>query len=208
MREYDELFEWHMVARSSDAGMPDVEAFVRGLAPGARVLELGCGHGLPIAQFLTKRGFDLFALDSSSKMVAQFRANCPGVPAQCARLQDSDFFDTSFDAIIAWGVLFHLTPDDRALAIARIAAALNPGGRFLFTAQQDRIDDYSTMNGLRVPYISLGAAEYTRLLREHGLTLLDEHFDAWENYVYIAEKPPPAGDPRALSSERGHSTGR
>jgi cyclopropane fatty-acyl-phospholipid synthase-like methyltransferase len=192
MREYDELFDWYVDARSADAGMPDLEAFVRELAPGARVLDLGCGHGLPIAQFLTRRGFDLFALDSSPKMIAHFRATFADVPVQCARIQDSDFFNTSFDAIIAWGVLFHMVPADQAVALARIAAALNPGGRLLFTAQEAHIDGYSTMNGLRVPYISLGSAEYTRLLHEHGLTLRDAHVDAWDNYVYTAEKPLPA----------------
>ncbi len=40
------------------------------------------------------------------------------------------FFETTFAAVIAWGVLFHLTPRDQELAIAKVARCLVPADAF------------------------------------------------------------------------------
>lgn len=63
-------------------------------------------------------------------MIERFRANFPNTPAQYARIRDSDFFNTCFDALIAWGVLFHLTPADQEEAIAKVSRSLKLGGKF------------------------------------------------------------------------------
>ncbi len=147
MQEYDRICDWYASARRPQIGLPDLAEFERPLAPGSRVLDLGCGTGVPISKFLIGSGFELFAIDSSEKIVARFHGAFPHVPVQCARIQDSDFFRTSFDAIVAWGVLFHLAPSDQEEAIARISRSLNPGGRFLFTSPKDAVTWEDTMDG-------------------------------------------------------------
>jgi 2-polyprenyl-3-methyl-5-hydroxy-6-metoxy-1,4-benzoquinol methylase len=188
MREYDEISDWFADTRRRDPGVPDVTAFARSLPPGARVLDLGCGTGVPITQCLIAEGCEVYAIDSSAKMIERFRAAFPGVPAACERIQDSTFFDTTFDGIVAWGVLFHLDATDQEAAIARMARALKPGGRLFFTSADVDATSESEMQGLTFTYVSLGSAAYARVLRDHGLVLIDEHNDAWDNYVYIATK--------------------
>ncbi|MGI8508733.1 MAG: class I SAM-dependent methyltransferase [Gemmatimonadaceae bacterium] len=94
MIEYDKIFNWFIISRNAEVGLPDVNAFTRSLAPCSRVLDLGCGTGMPISQFLIQRGFDVFGIDSSARMIESFRANCPKAHVECARLEDSDFFNT------------------------------------------------------------------------------------------------------------------
>jgi cyclopropane fatty-acyl-phospholipid synthase-like methyltransferase len=188
MDGYDTIFDWHIAARRPYIGVSDVAQFVRPLAPGSRVLDLGCGDGIPISQLLLRSGFELFALDSSSRMIERFRANFPDAPAQCARIQDSDFFNTSFDAVVAWGVFFFLAQADQEDAIAKVSKSLRTGGRFLFTSCRERVTWEDTNGGVRFPCTSLGSEEYSRLLQSNRLKLSDEHFDQWDNYYYIAEK--------------------
>lgn len=191
MRQYDELYDWHVSVRSAEIGLPEVEAFVRPLAPGAGILDLGCGHGLPIARVLQARGFAVSGVDSSARMIEGFRANVPGARAACAPVQTFDFFGDTFDAVIAWGVLFHLSPADQAIVIARVAAALAPGGRFLFTAADIDVVHENPMQDLSFRYTSLGVDRYAQLLDQQGLTSIGHHCDAWDNYVYTAVKPRP-----------------
>ena len=47
MREYDRIAAWYTRTRS-DVGLASVAAFADRLASGARVLDLGCGDGLPL----------------------------------------------------------------------------------------------------------------------------------------------------------------
>ena len=67
-------------------------------------------------------------------MVAAFRERFPHVPVEHNTVEASEFFGRTFDGVLAWGLLFLLEPAAQALVIEKVAGALNPGGRFLFTA--------------------------------------------------------------------------
>ena len=188
MDEYDTISEWYSTTRDGDIGVPELSELSRTLPVGSRILDLGCGNGIPMSRFLSGRGFEVFGIDSSEQMIARFRRNCLDAHAQCARIQDSDFFQTRFDAVVAWGVLFHLSASDQELTIVKVAHALRALGKFLFTAGEREGTVESEMQGLRFSYVSLGAEKYRTLLDGHGFDVLDEHSDAWDNYVFIAEK--------------------
>lgn len=44
------------------------------------------------------------------------------------------------------------------------------------------------MHGVTFRYISLGAAQYRRVLRKKGCNLLEQFYDDADNYYYVAEK--------------------
>lgn len=111
-------------------GYPDevLEAAVAlaGLAPGALVLELGCGTGLATG-WLARRGFDVLAVDRSAEMVAHARAVLAGYASVEVRVADFESLvpDGGRDAVVAATSYHWLDPADRA---ARCAAHLRPGG--------------------------------------------------------------------------------
>jgi len=193
MREYDQIAAWYTAARNPDVGVPDLAALTPSLPPHARVLDLGCGDGVPLSRFLLREGVDLTALDSSPEMVERYRAHFPGVPTQCVRVHDARFAPESFDAVVAWGVLFHLDDGEQAAAIEKVAAWLRPGGWFLFTSGDVQDVTEGEMNGVAFRYVSLGIATYRSLLEGAGMRLVRHYADAWQNYVYVAEKARPAG---------------
>lgn len=186
---YNQIADWYAVSRQPSVGVAEVLACVRPLGAGAKVLDLGCGTGFPITQALLQEGCQVYGLDSAEEMVARFRASFPDVPVRCALLQESDFFGLQFDAVVAWGVLFHLNGADQEQAIARVAQHLRPGGRFLFTAGDEPGETDGTMHGVLLHYVSLGTAAYRKVLAAHGLDLLVAWHDAWDNCYFVAEKP-------------------
>jgi len=200
MREYDEIADWYATARNPDVGVPEVGGLAVIRPPGASVLDLGCGDGVPLSRLLLRRGVDLAALDSSAEMVRRYRANLPGVPVQCVRIEDARFPPASFDAVVAWGVLFHLAEADQAAAIRSVATWLRGGGQFLFTSGAIAGVTESQMDGVTFRYVSLGADAYRHLVEGAGMRLAHHRADAWGNHVYVATKP--AG-PARLTGEAG-----
>lgn len=188
MREYDQIAEWYAGARNPEVGVCELAAFTRAIPPRARILDLGCGDGIPVSQFLIQKGFDVVALDSSSEMIARYRANFPSVSARCERVQDARFAPGSFEAVVAWGVLFHLSAGEQEAAMERVSAWLKPDGRFLFTSGDISGVTEGQMNGVTFRYVSLGVRAYRDLLDQAGLLLEDEHSDPWGNHVYVAQK--------------------
>ena len=101
-------------------------------------------------------------------------------PIEQNTVEASEFFDRTFDGVLAWGLLFLLKPVAQALVIETVAGALNPGGRFLFTAPKEPLEWLDAMTGRQSQ--SLGAQTYERLLRDAGLRWVAEAQDEGENH--------------------------
>jgi SAM-dependent methyltransferase len=190
MQEYDQIADWYVTNRDPEAGIPTLRGFAHTLPASGRILDLGCGDGIPISQFLIREGFDVVAVDSSPEMIARYRRTFPDVPARCERAEQCTFPDDSFAAVVAWGVLFHLSEAEQRTVIEKVARWLKTGGWFLFTSGKDRGTREGTMNGVTFRYMSLGVNEYCSLMRRTGMKLEGSHHDAWENFVCIARKDP------------------
>jgi SAM-dependent methyltransferase len=104
------------------------------LEPGARVLDLACGHGRHSVE-LARRGFAVTGVDLSapSLELAAARAAEAGV---AVRFERSDMrrisYEAGFDAVINMFTAFgYFEEAENRLVMERVAAALVPGGAFL-----------------------------------------------------------------------------
>ena len=173
-------------AHSTGIGVIEVRKWARTLPHGATVIDLGCGPGLPITETLVAEGLNVFAVDAAPSFVAAFRRNLPNTPVLCEAVQDSKFFDRTFDAVLAWGLFFLLSPEDQRRLIQKIAAILVPGGRLLFTSPVAPCVWNDAMTGLESR--SLGAAEYRTRLADAGLSITAEYDDEGENHYFDVTK--------------------
>lgn len=174
-------------ARVGDSiGAAVVKAWAEAFPPGATVLDLGSGPGEPSTRILQEAGLTTYAVDASPTMVAAFRERFPAVQIELNTVEASEFFNRTFHGVLAWGLMFLLTPAAQALVIEKVARALSPGGRFLFTAPQEPLEWLDGMTDR--PSQSLGAQTYERLLRKAGLTWVAAAQDEGENHYYFVEK--------------------
>ncbi len=122
---------------------PVTRAFLArlGVAPGWRVLDLGCGPGLvtfELADLVGPRG-QVVALDESARWIDHVEheigvRRLSNVRTLRARIQEADLESETFDLVITRWVLSFLP--DPASVVTRIARALKPGGLFA-------IEDYN-----------------------------------------------------------------
>jgi len=188
MREYDVIADWYATDRDLEAGVPEVIALSKLVPPGARILDAGCGTGIPITRTLLSAGCKVFGIDSSVQMLARFRVNLPETPIIQGLVQSGGLAAEAFDAAVAWGVMFHLTHADQARAMANLSHALKAGAPFLFTSGDEHGCVEGFMNGVSFHYFSFSIEGYRSLLQENGFTLVDTHADRGENTYYLARK--------------------
>ncbi len=107
-------------------GARHVDFLSRGLPPGARVLDVGCGRGVVLGA-LADRGFEVHGVEFSA---AAARGADPRAELRVApRLADARYPRAHFDQILIWHVLEHLErPDETLREVRRI---LKPGGRLV-----------------------------------------------------------------------------
>jgi cyclopropane fatty-acyl-phospholipid synthase-like methyltransferase len=166
----------------SDIGAATVRAWSQALTRGAAILDLGCGHGDPIARTLIDEGFSVYGVDASPSMAAEFRRRFPQAPIDCASVEASDFFGRSFDGIVAVGLMFLLPADAQKALIGKVARSLNSGGRFLFTSPIQKCAWKDILTG--VESRSLGDEAYKALFSDAGLEPVADSVDAGGNHYY------------------------
>ncbi len=147
-------------------------AFMHLLPEGARVLELGCGAGVPSTRQLARR-FQLVGVDISSSQIALARNNVPDAEFIHADLTELHLPDTSFDGVVALYAISHVPREQHARLFADVARWLKPGGLFLATlGSADSPDWTGEWLGEEMFFSSFDADENRRLLREAGFALL------------------------------------
>ncbi|MCU0424072.1 MAG: class I SAM-dependent methyltransferase [Candidatus Kapabacteria bacterium] len=191
MESYNQIARFYAADRQYSAvGLAELDDLLERLPKGASVLDVGCGTGKPITEaiLLHPESFQVFGVDSSEIMLEELRTNFPNVPVQCAQIQEFDYFGRTFDAVVSWGMMFHLSPEEQRSVIRNITSHLAPRGLFLFTSGKEAGMRLGMMYSEEFQYFSLGAEEYRKVLEASNCELLKEHFDIGENYYYLAKK--------------------
>jgi SAM-dependent methyltransferase len=147
-REYDLIAEWYASERVDQTGVPETAALASSIPYGSRVLDVGCGNGIPLTRALLRAGHLVVGLDSSSPMLERLRDNCPETLAIRGVVQACPFADCTFDAAVAWGVMFHLIPEYQIKPIASVSRVLKIGAPFLFTSGDE--DDFEGRDALAI----------------------------------------------------------
>jgi len=183
---------WNAVAQRfiqarSRIGADTVRLWAKQLPPGSDILDVGCGSGEPISAALAEDAFRVFGVDASPVLVAEFRRRLPSAEVACEPAETSSLFQRKFDGAVAIGLLFLLPAQDQRQVIERVARALEPGGRFLFSAPRQACEWADTLTAR--PSLSLGEAEYRRVLDQAGLCLSGHFVDEGGNHYFDAVAP-------------------
>jgi cyclopropane fatty-acyl-phospholipid synthase-like methyltransferase len=164
------------------------------LEPGAHVLDIGCGAGVPADRLLVAAGLRVTGVDISSVQIERARTLVPDATFVCHDIVDFVLEPESVHAVVSLYALIHVPLEDQRDLFPRILAALRPGGLFLVIVGHGRwtgIEDYL---GAPMFWDHADAATYRTWLRDDGFELLWDRFvpegDAGHTLV-LARRPDP-----------------
>ena len=165
-----------------------------GLLPGqTRVLDLGCGAGVPVARELTAGGFQVVGVDLSARQIELARRNVPAAEFVQADMATVELAPTSFDAVSAFYSITHVPRDEHATLLQRIATWLKPNGVFVTSLGADQLDDWrGDWLGVEMFFSHYGADINKRLVRDAGLVIeraeLIEQDDEEARFLWIVAR--------------------
>src|SRR5205814_9376535 len=110
-----------------DPRQPYLNRFMDELADGARVLDLGCGPGVPATRLLAQR-FGVTGVDVSGAQIELARKHVPEARFLEADVSQVSFPPESFDGIAALFSLAHTPRAGHEALFRRIAEWLAPDG--------------------------------------------------------------------------------
>ncbi|GAA0391714.1 methyltransferase domain-containing protein [Streptomyces luteireticuli] len=120
-------------------------AWLAGALPaGSRVLDIGCGTGLPTARQLVDAGHAVVGVDLSAGMLELARGHVPEADfhlADLAELRDGRL--GTFDGIAAFFALLMLPRPEIPHALRMLHGLLRPGGLMALSMVEADVDDYA-----------------------------------------------------------------
>ena len=145
------------------------------LPPRGRVLDLGCGCGVPVARTLALAGHDVLGVDVSQVQVDRARRLVPQAQFLRADVTALRLPARSYDAVVALYSLIHLPLPDQPVLLGSIADWLVDDGVLLLTAGWDAWSgsDPTWLGGSsEMRWSQADAATYATWLESAGLDVL------------------------------------
>lgn len=176
-----------------------VQRLLDRLRPQSRVVDLGCGPGVPTAAALVAAGHEVVGVDISEGQLALARAQVPLATFVHADILDVTFDARAFDAVVALYSLTHVPRHHYPTLFDRIRTWLEPDGWFLAT-----LGTGDSSGWLEEDFLGFGGTSWTnsfdpaateRVLRDAGLVpesvAVVEQTEQWghERWLHVLARP-------------------
>lgn len=147
------------------------------LASGARVVELGCGAGIPATRELAGHGLQVLGVDFSAVQLYRAQQLVPAARFVQADMTAFSLRSASVDAVVSFYALIHVPLADQQVLFPRVREWIRPGGYFLAIVGADRWTGTEQYLGADMFWDHADTDTYRRWLAAARLTPI------WDRYV-------------------------
>ena len=149
-----------------------LDEFVRRLPRGAKVLDVGCGSGVPVTRFLA-RSFDVTGVDFAQEQIRRARRLVPEAAFLCEDVTELAFADETFDAICSYYAIIHVPRDEHRGLLQNFFRMLRPEGfALLQMGSTDTAEDIADYHGARMFWSHYDSETNRKMLSESGFAIL------------------------------------
>jgi ubiquinone/menaquinone biosynthesis C-methylase UbiE len=152
--------------------------FMERLPAKAKVLDAGCGAGIPISQMLSER-FEVTGVDFSEAQIELAKKILPNAQFLCEDITKLDFPDEMFEGIVSYYAIIHIPREEHQPLLANFYRMLKAGGIALLCLGAEHLIDDVDENylGARMYWSHYDTDTYLRILNECGFSII------WPKYV-------------------------
>lgn len=145
---------------------------------GDRVLDVGCGSGIPAARYFVDLGCEVIGIDISGEMIRLAEENVPGGKFLKADILGAEYPPDHFDLIISFYCLFHIRKKDQGKVFEEFFDFLKPGGYSYFTLASEGYTKKAHFEGTvkfgdhLLPYAHFTEEQYREMLKDADFDIL------------------------------------
>lgn len=178
-------YERHASAWDADRGKaawndkPWHDRFIAALGSAASVLDLGCGSGFPVGQYMAERGLHVTGTDSSPALISLCRQRLPNHEWLVEDMRSLQL-PRRFDGVLAWDSFFHLTPDAQRQMFNVFAQHAASFAVLMFNTGPANGEGIGEYRGDPLYHASLSADDYRALLDSIGFEVIDHAVEDWQ----------------------------
>ncbi|AXQ21210.1 class I SAM-dependent methyltransferase [Acinetobacter wuhouensis] len=172
-----------------------LDRFLALLPQNSNILDLGCGSGKPIAQYLIEKGHKVTGVDASDCMITMAQQNFSSHSFSNLHWINADMrtleLKQKFQGMIAWDSFFHLTPNDQRTMFQQFTKFSEQGTALMFTSGPAHGEAVGDLFGDALYHASLSLEEYRELFQIYGfeeVLMIAEDQDCTGHTVWLVRK--------------------
>ena len=169
---YDKIAREYQANRHIFDNIKVLEEFSSYLPSNARILDAGCGAGVPCARLLVKAGFEVVGVDFSSSMLRLARESVPEASLVKEDMTRLGFRDNSFDGLVALYSIIHVPREMHALLYQSFHRVLKPDGVMLVCVHSDEWEGEAEYFGARMFWSEYSVEEALQMLKDAGIQVI------------------------------------
>ncbi|HUU79517.1 MAG TPA: class I SAM-dependent methyltransferase [candidate division Zixibacteria bacterium] len=159
---------------------------------GSKILDAGCGAGLPFTKFLSEK-FDVIGVDISEKQIELAKKNVPKAQFICEDMIKLSFPNDTFDGIISYYAIIHIPREEHEILIRNFYKMLKPKGIALLCFHQN--DDpgsyYNDFFGVDMFWSGFDWKTNLKILENNGFKILwykivDDSLSEDSGHLFVA----------------------
>jgi 2-polyprenyl-3-methyl-5-hydroxy-6-metoxy-1,4-benzoquinol methylase len=143
----------------------------------ADVLDLGCGAGVPVDDYLMKRGHLVTGLDISETQINTARQKCPKGAFLVRDLMDLKEGEFEMDGVVSLYTIFHLPRKKHLWFLKTVASFLRPGGKLLISMGDKDFEQEHMLYGQKVWSSHYDSRKNLKIVEEAGFKILFDEID-------------------------------
>jgi 2-polyprenyl-3-methyl-5-hydroxy-6-metoxy-1,4-benzoquinol methylase len=147
-----------------------LDRFLEYIPPTGTVLDVGCGMGEPMAEYILDRGYRVVGIDTSHTLIGLGKQRFPSAQWLVLDMRIMDL-GREFQGILAWDSLFHLNQQDQRAMFSRFRSHASPGAPLMFTSGPEEGVSMGVFEGEPLYHWSCSPSEYQFLLKQNGFRL-------------------------------------
>lgn len=156
-----------------------LERFSMLIEPGKTVLDVGCGDGLPVDEYLVNRGFAVNGIDASARMIELATTNVPGAFYEVKDMFDLQEGEYCVDGVVSLRAMLHIPRAKYRTLLTHFASFMPNGGALLLAMRPDEGKHAGeAAHSARSPWDQDDAGDNTAEVEDVGFTIILNEIDA------------------------------
>jgi ubiquinone/menaquinone biosynthesis C-methylase UbiE len=171
---YNAIADRYLAKRTLDSeDVRLLDDFIERLPANAKILDAGCGAGIPISQRLSEH-FQVTGVDFSETQIELAKKNVPNANFLCEDMTKLDYPENTFDGITSYYAIIHIPREEHESLLTNFHRILKPGGIALVCLGAENLIDDIDENylGTRMYWSHYDTETYLKMLKDCGFSII------------------------------------
>jgi cyclopropane fatty-acyl-phospholipid synthase-like methyltransferase len=177
-QQYNKLAQNYLAARKIHSNDRHLEKLNSFLKPHSKILDIGCGAGIPVDKYLLSFGHKIIGIDISEKQIELAKKNFPRGEFKVEDMSELKKGEYSVDAVVSFYAIFHTPRGIHGGTLKKINSFFKSNGLLLITMGSSEWEGKeSGFVGGEMYWSHFGKEQNRKLVEEAGFDILMDEID-------------------------------